>query len=697
MSDILASLPEYNNEDSTSSYSSDDDEPVLMTKARGGRPALTRGVRPGLTRGGLVPNGTNATMSQSQRNLMALACTGRSSRNLMAFEDTQEDDPIYKRMQALLMLQKQLGIDKDKAFLAEHDRKAEEKERLVTMTPEERIAHKQEQLQKETRDWGLKLQELQELKQRQSQRHLVESQESDSEDSETDDEDYDSDDSENGISEKEESHSFEEEEAPVKTQAEYELPPSKPMVDHEKAWDRMAGSAATPEIGFTNKSLLSETSPDTDSPCSQSASDLESPHTKGKNRMPGRLDSVKPVVVDDSKGRKVKKIPNSCEASKNFDEAKKRIRPANTKDGEVQDLNGHSHRSKNGKDNETKHSARRSEDTKAKEGIKHSNIKVLNGSKHNSWHKRNRSTKPLEPDGSPRCSWPLADSEGKQQAKDSKSLNRLTHSFRDTKNTMATGIDGSKHSSKHEEETSSKKQEKRSYGSDSVKTSKEIKSGTPTTIDATVVKTDAAPFGVVLKSKQMRERLSSEHSRTSIHSRDANHQPDGDSLDEAKRCNPTTEKRGPSKPKGPRSSIHKRRQLYEARLQGHKSEGTSAPEEAIQEAVVGDGNKPQKDYRKMFEKAMSRKKVSLHTSEDKKQLISEAGNSDNDPTGGLSGKDGSIRRKKLNMAARWQDSANQKKHHDKSQTHKGPPDASELGKKRETGREYVNENRHGAN
>lgn len=158
---------------SSSSSSSSEDEPVRATRGRDGLPGLTRGGmitggRPGLTRGGLVPRG-DSNMSQSRRNLMALASTGRSSRNLMVFEDTAEDDPIYQRMQALLVLQKQLGIDKDTAFLAEHDKKAEEKERLMAMTPEERIAHQQEQLNKETTDFGARLREL---RQKQSGRKL---------------------------------------------------------------------------------------------------------------------------------------------------------------------------------------------------------------------------------------------------------------------------------------------------------------------------------------------------------------------------------------------------------------------------------------------------------------------------------------------------------------------------------------------
>ena len=145
------------------SSSSSDDEPFLIESHDRGRHGLTKvaGGRPGLTRS------TNSNKSWSQRNLMALATTARSSRNLLAFKDTPEDDPIYQKMQALLVLQKQLGIDKDTVFLAEHDKKAEEKERLAAMTPEERIACQQEQLEKETQGYYERF-----LKQRQLQKRV---------------------------------------------------------------------------------------------------------------------------------------------------------------------------------------------------------------------------------------------------------------------------------------------------------------------------------------------------------------------------------------------------------------------------------------------------------------------------------------------------------------------------------------------
>lgn len=61
------------------------------------------------------------------------------------FEQVDENDPAAKQMQTLISLKLSLGIDNDKEFLEEHERKKAEKERLANMPPEERIKLESEQ------------------------------------------------------------------------------------------------------------------------------------------------------------------------------------------------------------------------------------------------------------------------------------------------------------------------------------------------------------------------------------------------------------------------------------------------------------------------------------------------------------------------------------------------------------------------
>eukprot|EP00977_Amphora_coffeiformis_P012150 scaffold2992_cov214-Amphora_coffeaeformis.AAC.32 len=61
------------------------------------------------------------------------------------FDEVDEDDPVAKQMQTLISLKLSLGIDNDKEFLEEHERKKKEKERIAKMSPEERIRFESEQ------------------------------------------------------------------------------------------------------------------------------------------------------------------------------------------------------------------------------------------------------------------------------------------------------------------------------------------------------------------------------------------------------------------------------------------------------------------------------------------------------------------------------------------------------------------------
>jgi len=61
------------------------------------------------------------------------------------FDEVDEDDPVAKQMQTLISLKLSLGIDNDKEFLEEHERKKKEKEKLANMSPEERIRFESEQ------------------------------------------------------------------------------------------------------------------------------------------------------------------------------------------------------------------------------------------------------------------------------------------------------------------------------------------------------------------------------------------------------------------------------------------------------------------------------------------------------------------------------------------------------------------------
>lgn len=67
-------------------------------------------------------------------------------------EGYDENDPIAKQMETIISLKVSLGIDNDKEFLAEHERKKKEREekekeaaRIAAMTPEERIQYESEQ------------------------------------------------------------------------------------------------------------------------------------------------------------------------------------------------------------------------------------------------------------------------------------------------------------------------------------------------------------------------------------------------------------------------------------------------------------------------------------------------------------------------------------------------------------------------
>ena len=61
------------------------------------------------------------------------------------FDQVDEDDPVAKQMQTLISLKLSLGIDNDREFLEEHEKKKKEKERLANMSPEERIRLESEQ------------------------------------------------------------------------------------------------------------------------------------------------------------------------------------------------------------------------------------------------------------------------------------------------------------------------------------------------------------------------------------------------------------------------------------------------------------------------------------------------------------------------------------------------------------------------